>query len=112
MGCCAHRRRSRAAARAVAYYQTPEGRIKKEGLNQKRPRKGSVETSAPTLFAEEPGQEDTVSSLVGYLRAILSFLEGRRVEHREVRLLVDQILRALRQHSLESGLEIRKVPDD
>lgn len=103
MGCCAHRRRTRAAARAVAYYQTREGRIKKEGLNQKRPRKGPVETSPPA---------SEVWSLVGYLRAVLSFLEGRQVERLEVLRRVNRIVWVLRQHSLAGGLEVRKVPDD
>lgn len=94
----AHGKRS-SNKRSTEYYQTPEGKGKKKIQNQKR---NKVE--APAVNASEQAGSDLGllehrfgASMLGYLRMVISLIEGRRVSAAEI---LEMLARVLRQHSL------------
>ncbi len=98
-GCSASHRRQRATERSVAYYRTEAGKQKKRRLNRNRylglANAGSqVHVQDHTVErTEDPCDEP----IVGYVRMVMSLIEGRRVSRDEVFGMLEQIWR---QHSL------------
>lgn len=112
-GCAEAHRRECSRQRSRAYYQSPEGKLKKRALNARRnlakspeaeatpgPKErpvrsaGAVDRSAPTLVEAFP----YCSSLLRYLRRMVSLIEERLVHLQEILRMVDRIF--LRQRSM------------
>lgn len=92
---------------STKYYSTPEGRRKKKELNSKR---GGEEP-----VAEECDHQDSLtgeSSITGYLRSVLSMVEGRRVTREEIEAHRERWDEELRQYRLVHGKKVGKLPDD
>jgi hypothetical protein len=83
----------------VEYYQTAEGKIKKKLQNMKR---GKVVARA-VLNCEHAGSNMVQhpfrfgAPMLGYLRMVISLIEGRRVRAAEI---LEMLARVLRQRSL------------
>jgi hypothetical protein len=83
----------------VEYYQTPEGKFKKKLQNMKR---GKVVARA-VLNCEHAGSKLMQqpfrfgAPMLGYLRMVISLIEGRRVSAAEI---LEMLARVLRQRSL------------
>ena len=88
----AHRKRC-SAERSVAYYQTVEGKAKKQMQNGKRVRSGGERAPAPP----EAGALELRAGMVRYVAMVASLIEGRRVGEAE---MIRRLARALRQHSM------------
>lgn len=100
-GCSVHHRRQESNRRAKAYYQTPEGKLKKKALNERR-------------WAEKGPTEKIPSSeprIVPYLRFILSFIDKGVVTLEEALGVFQRVLEELRQQGLLTFFEESKVPD-
>jgi hypothetical protein len=85
-GCREARRKRKSTERSTAYYQTPEGKIKKQQQNARREGRGAP--SAP-----EPDH-----SVIIHLKVVTSLIEGRAVALSEI---LSMVRRLLRQHSIE-----------
>jgi hypothetical protein len=85
-GCREALRKRKSTERSSAYYQTPEGKIKKQQQNARR--KGRGAPSAPE--ADHP--------VVVHLKVVTSLIEGRAVAVSEI---ISMVRRLLRQHSIE-----------
>jgi hypothetical protein len=95
----AHRKRG-STKRSVEYYQTPEGKFKKKLQNDKRSR---AEAKAVINECAQAGknlvlQERKIGGrMLGYLRMVISLIEGRGMSAMEI---LEMLARVLRQHSL------------
>jgi hypothetical protein len=84
----------------VEYYQTAEGKFKKKIQNEKR---GKVEAKAVFKECEQAGstlvrnERRFGAPMLGYLRMVISLIEGRHVSAAEI---LEMLARVLRQHSL------------
>jgi len=85
-GCRNTHRKKCSTQRSTAYYQTPEGKIKKKQINGCR----------SSLDREPAGDDDT---LIVHLQVATGLIEARTVCRREIVALVKRILR---QHSLDN----------
>jgi hypothetical protein len=101
-GCSVHQRRQESNRRARAYYQTPEGKLKKKALNERR---GAEKERIERAPSPEP-------QIVSYLRFILSFIDKGVVTLEEALGVFRRVLEELRQQGLLTFLERSKVPDD
>jgi hypothetical protein len=89
-GCSRAHRKKQSTKRSVAYYQEPEGKVKKQALNARRrksPR--SSEPSSPVSPELRPFLE--------YLCVVLGLIEGRPVQLWEVIAMLEQ---TVRQHRM------------
>lgn len=106
LGCpfgCQHAHRRRASTqRSIAYYGDEEGKLKKKIQNDRRPRKGSG-TQTPSSPSPPPWWPKPV---VGYVRRLVSRIEGRPVSRREI---LDLLVRVLRQHSMARRRRIDQI---
>ena len=96
-GCAwAHRRREWRRTSAE-YYQDPKGKRKKSALNQRRKNKPipAVEPE-PSAGAQAPGKQ-IPPLLVGYVRRVVSAIEGRKVSREEI---LAMLAKERRQHSM------------
>jgi hypothetical protein len=118
-GCRQHHRKQRSNQRSTAYYQTAEGKVKKEIQNAKRKQKAArgeqqsccpqedERQSAPDIPPEDIQlvldevvlTPDIVKSspTLPYLTTIIRLIEGRPLCQSD---LVAHLLEALRQHSM------------
>jgi hypothetical protein len=95
----AHRQRA-SAQRSGAYYGDAAGKKRKSQINQRRPRKyrapepasGPPQAPAPR---RRPAPWDP--ALVEHVRMVASLIEGRRVSRRQVRAMLQKVLR---QHTM------------
>ena len=99
-GCREEHGKRCSSRRSVEYYQTPEGKIKKKIQNEKR---GMAEAKSVINECEQ-GKSNLVQqpfrfgvSMLGYLRMVISLIEGRSVSAAEI---LEMLARVLRQHSL------------
>lgn len=93
-GCREAHRKRRSTERSVAFYRTPEGRVKKKIQNSKRRR---VESTPPV---DKPAGKESLGlsgETVSYLQMVVSLVEGRRVSRDEI---LEMMARVLRQHSI------------
>jgi hypothetical protein len=89
-GCSRAHRKKQSTRRSVAYYQEPEGKVKKQALNARRrqsPR--PPEPPSPVLPAVRP--------FLRYLCVMLGLIEGRPVQVWEVIAILE---RTVRQHRM------------
>jgi hypothetical protein len=92
-GCREAHRKQRSTERSVAYYTTPEGKVKKQMQNGKRvQRVVRAEPNPPVAAALE-----LPAGMVGYVAMVASLIEGRRVSEAEI---LQMLGRAMRQHSM------------
>jgi len=114
MGCRERHRRKHSSVRGTAYYQTPQGKIKKKQQNDSRLRanepdaaiKQSSATAAPSHPAVGPSRE---IELLSYLQMLVGAIERRRVEPGEIQALWEWIKRGLRQHPFENPAAMMKT---
>jgi hypothetical protein len=92
-GCRQANRKQSSTRRSVAYYRTPEGKLKKSIQNGRRRRRASP-GGAPRPDAGNGGLN---ARMVEHVRVVASLIEGRRVSLAEI---WEMLARALRQHSL------------
>jgi hypothetical protein len=90
------------------YYQTEEGKKKKQELNARR-KQGGPPIAEPTL--PPPVQKPKRERLLGYYQWILLAVDGRQLEWAEIEILVNRIREELRQRGLPDFEKINKVPD-
>jgi hypothetical protein len=89
-GCSQAHRRKQSTERSVAYYQEPEGKVKKQALNARRrktPRPPGLPNPVP------PG----LRPFYQYLCVMLGLIEGRAVQLWEV---IEMLERTVRQHRM------------
>jgi hypothetical protein len=118
-GCRQHHRKQRSSQRSTAYYQTAEGKVKKEIQNAKRKQKaarGEQQSCCPQEVRPQPSEDslpediqlvlgevvltpDIVKSspTLPYLTTVIRLIEGRPLRQSD---LVAHLLEALRQHSM------------
>jgi len=101
-GCRETRRKRKSTERSTAYYQTPEGKIKKQQQNARRESRGQ----APSI---EP-----VQSMIVHLKVVANLIEGRSVALSEIFVLARRILRQLsldsRWNAVYQGLDPENLP--
>lgn len=89
-GCSQAHRRKQSTERSVAYYQEPEGKVKKQALNARR--RKTPRPPAP-LSPVPPG----LRPFLQYLCVMLGLIEGRPVQLWEV---IGMLERTVRQHRM------------
>ena len=89
-GCSQAHRRKQSTERSVAYYQEPEGKVKKQALNARR-RKTPRVPAPPSPVSPE------LRAFLQYLCVMLGLIEGRPVQVWEV---VAMLERTVRQHRM------------
>jgi hypothetical protein len=93
-GCSREHRRRESTQRSVAYYQSPEGKIKKQAINARRRLRGrKASTGAGAVDPLAP----SLRVMLGYLCVLVGLMEGRRVERCEV---IEMLERTRRQHRM------------
>jgi hypothetical protein len=91
-GCRLAHRRQESTRRSVAYYREPEGKVKKQALNARRPSRGRKASPTPVAPAAP-----CLGRILGYLCVLVGLIEGRRVERWEVLATLE---RTRRQHRM------------
>jgi len=91
-GCRRAHRRQESTRRSVAYYREPEGKVKKQALNARRPSRGRKRSPTPVAAAAR-----CRGRMLGYLCVLVGLIEGRRVARWEVVALLE---RTRRQHRM------------
>jgi hypothetical protein len=86
----AHRKRG-STRRSVSYYQTPDGRFKKQLQNGRRRQR---QVRSAERRSDERGFEP---GMVAYVGMVVSLIEGRPVDREEI---LAMLTRAVRQHSM------------
>lgn len=89
-GCSRAHRKKQSTKRSVAYYQEPEGKVKKQALNARRS-KSPRPPEPPSPVLPEPCQ------FLQYLCVMLGLIEGRPVQLWEVIAMLE---RTVRQHRM------------
>jgi len=89
-GCSRAHRQKQSTKRSVAYYQEPEGKVKKQALNA-RGRKSPLPPAPPSPVP--PG----LRPFLQYLCVMLGMIEGRPVHLWEV---IEMLERTVRQHRM------------
>ena len=91
-GCRLAHRLQESTRRSVAYYREPEGKVKKQALNARRPSRGRKASPTPVAPAAP-----CLGRILGYLCVLVGLIEGRRVERWEVLATLE---RTRRQHRM------------
>lgn len=103
-GCKETHRQQRSTERSVAYYQEPEGKIKKAIQNAKR--RKAVPLAPPTAPPADPLPcPEPVLELV---QGVVSLIEDRLVCHQEI---LTMLWRVLRQHRMARRRRIDQAVD-
>ena len=89
-GCSRAHRKKQSTKRSVAYYQEPEGKVKKQALNARR-RKSPRPPQPPSPVPPE------LRPFLQYLCVMLGLIEGRPVQLWEVIAMLE---RTVRQHRM------------
>jgi hypothetical protein len=88
-GCSRAHRQKQSTQRSVAYYQEPEGKVKKQALNARRRKSPQPREPLPVLPGLRPFYQ--------YLCVMLGLIEGRPVQLWEV---IEMLERTVRQHRM------------
>lgn len=99
-GCKETHRKRRSTERSVAYYQEPEGKIKKAIQNAKR--------RQPVPPAPPPGPRPCPEPILEHVQRVVSLIEGRFITRPEI---LAMLLRVLRQHSMVRRRRIDQAVD-
>ena len=107
-GCRDEHRKRHSRKRSTEYYQTAEGRFKKQMQNGKRTKVAAKESlpGRGKAAAFESRETSFDAYVVDYLCMAISLIEGRQVSAAEI---LEMLSRALRQHSLVRGRRIDYV---
>lgn len=98
-GCRQAYRKNESSRRSQEYYRSQEGREKKRQLNRNRSLVAvGLAAKENRDFQANPHPNRLTSCIVGYVRLVVSLIEGRWLSWEEVWELINKILR---QHSLE-----------
>jgi hypothetical protein len=89
-GCSRAHRQKQSTQRSVAYYQEPEGKVKKQVLNARR-RETPQAPASPSPVPPE------LRLFLGYLCVMVGLIEGRRVRLWEVIAMLES---TVRQHRM------------
>jgi hypothetical protein len=89
-GCSRAHRKRQSTRRSIAYYQEPEGKVKKQALNARRHKSPLPPEPLSPLSPE-------LRPFVQYLCVILGLIEGRPVQLWEV---IEMLERTVRQHRM------------
>jgi len=83
----------------VAYWREPEHKEKKRDLNAKRQPCRPPRRQAPATppAATKIGSGKPTSTIIEYVRMVISLIEGRRISRRQVLLMLERIVR---QHTI------------
>ena len=101
-GCQAAHRKQSSTARSVAYYRDEVGKEKKRTQNGKRRQDpGRADPPRRVTIGPDEGERQQppiqANPVLGYIRMVVSLIEGRRVSQDEI---VEMLTRAVRQHSI------------
>lgn len=96
-GCRQTHRKQSSTKRSTQYYQTPEGKLKKQLQNGRRTEKVRLEAEAQEAVAEDSLALDEAG--LSYLQMVISIIEQRRVIRQEIELLLRE---KMRQHSIDN----------
>ena len=101
-GCQAAHRKQSSTARSVAYYRNSVGKQKKRMQNHKRRNHPGRADPLRRVTIGGEGEERQqlqlqANPVLGYIRMVVSLIEGRRVSQDEI---VEMLARAVRQHSI------------
>jgi hypothetical protein len=88
-GCSQAHRKEESTRRSVAYYQTKEGRKKKQWLNQRR----RASAGGRTPVGEAPAPGPWPEPVVEHVRVVVSLIEGRPVSRPEILRMLAKVLR-------------------
>ena len=99
-GCKETHRRRRSTERSVAYYQEPEGKVKKAIQNAKRRQPGPPTPPADPLPCPE--------SIIEHVQGVVSLMEYRLVSRQEI---LTMLWRVLRQHRMARRRRIDQAVD-
>jgi hypothetical protein len=91
-GCSRAHRRGESTRRSVAYYQEPEGKVKKQALNARR-RSRRRKSSPDPVTAAAPW----LRPILTYLCVLVGLIEGRPVQRWELLAMLE---RTWRQHRM------------
>lgn len=101
-GCREARRRRKSTERSTVYYQTPEGKIKKQQQNARRESRGQMPSIEP------------VQPVIVHLKVVASLVEGRSVALSEIFAMARRILRQLsldsRGNTVYQGSDPENLP--
>lgn len=107
-GCKDAHSKRHSTRRSVEYYKTEEGKFKKKIQNGKRGK-----AKADLIDRKEPGGRNMVANkpdidtrMAGYLRMVVSLIEGRRVRVEEI---LEMLARVMRQRSMVRSRRIDYV---
>jgi hypothetical protein len=99
-GCKETHRRRRSTQRSVAYYQEPEGKIKKAIQNAKRRK--------PVLPTPPSDPLPCPETILEHVQRVVSLIEDRLICRQEI---LAMLLRVLRQHSMARRRRIDQAVD-
>ena len=89
-GCSKAHDKQQSTQRSVAYYQTKEGKKKKQRLNQRRK---TGKTPVPENEPPQPACASWPQPVVEHVRVVVSLIEGRRVSRDEILQMLTEVLR-------------------
>ena len=92
-GCRQKHKKKKSNERSKAYYQTPEGKVKKQEQNSKRKTASQGEKAQKA----KPAHKD----LFNFLSLLFSLIVGQEIKINELQKLIAKALKDLRQHPLE-----------
>ena len=98
-GCRQSHRLASSTIRSIQYYQTPEGKKKKQQQNGRRTEKTCSDALEPEAVSNDIAGLDAIG--LQYLQTVLSLLEKRLVGRQEIVLL---LRKKMRQHSIGKSL--------
>lgn len=90
-GCSRAHRKKQSTERSVAYYQQPEGKVKKQALNARRRQSPRQPPESPSPLPPE------LRPFLQYLGVMVGLIEGRLVQLWEV---IEMLERTVRQHRM------------
>ena len=100
-GCREAHRRVEAIKRSIEYYQTPEGKGKKQQLNSRR--NAAISEGIEDEKVIDSRETEVAPGTLLHIQLTTSLIEGRFVGIKEVMVMVARILR---QHSIGKGKKI------
>lgn len=96
-GCAGEHRRREWRRTSAEYYENPQGKRKKSALNQRRKNQPMPAVEPEPPVSPQTPEKEIPPLLVGYVRRVVSAIEGRRVSQEEILAMLAQ---EKRQHSL------------
>lgn len=102
-GCREQHKKEASKYRSTAYYQTDDGKIKRQIQNAKRYK--NVKDPDSALKKKEQLSKEK-GSFIGYLRFIISLMEGKYISWQEIKGVLLEYFKKWKQHPLEYWLRL------